>query len=103
MTCDELYRIVESQCSWGYRLTDHYYGLAYIERKDLTEPEPGIFVFRFRLPWDVDMHGFDSVVKDVCNTTGSKRRTIVEQKTEYGIPFYECAWVIVVGDAEQAS
>lgn len=105
MTIDELYRIIDVQSCRGYRLTDNECGLPYIERKDITEEQPGIFVIRFRLPVGVGRFGLDRVAEDVRREVNGIQEVLVQEKTEtyrvndreFPLRFLDCAWVLSVG------
>ena len=98
---ERVYDVIDRACCWGYRFTDNYYGLPFIELNDLEEKENGIYVIRFRCePRYLHHVYFGSMAEDVCKTLRSGMHFIHEFKTEWGLPYEECVWVLQIGEQD---
>ena len=98
---ERVYDVIDKACCWGYRFTDNYYGLPFIELNDLEEKENGIYVIRFRCkPRYLHHVYFGSMAEDVCKTLRSGMRFIHEFKKEWGLPYEECVWVLQIGEQD---
>ena len=98
---ERVYKVIEDACCRGYRFTDNYYGLPFIELKDLEEKEDGIYVIRFRCEPQYLQHVyFGRMAEDVCKTLRSGIHFFHEFKTEWGLPYEECIWVLQIGEQD---
>ena len=99
---EELYDLVFTQSVKGYRFTDDEYGEPWIEEKDIEGKGDGVSVIRFRCPVG-RLHKvfFGEMAKDVCKAMNCGLHLMHKQKTEYGIPFEECVWVLQKGELSQ--
>lgn len=98
---ERVYKVIEDACCRGYRFTDNFYGLPFIELKDLEEKENGIYVIRFRCePHYLHHVYFGRIAADVCKTLRSGLHFFHESKTEWGIPYEECVWVVQIGEQD---
>lgn len=96
---DRVFAIIYDACRWGYRFTDPYYGIPLIEKEDIEEKENGIYVIRFRCePHYLHRIRFGEVSEAVCKALRSGMHFVHEQKTEWGLPYEDCAWVLQVGE-----
>ena len=91
---DPIYALIEDACCRGYRMADNECGLPYIVPSDVEHREDGLVLVRFRLADGLN-YALESVVEKVCSQVWSDRHLVVEEREEYGIPFLECAWVLV--------
>ena len=98
---DQIYAIIEDACCRGYRLADNECGLPYIVPSDVEHREDGLVLVRFRLADDLN-YALESVVEQVCRQVWSDRHLVIEEREEYGIPFLECAWVLVPDELKDA-
>ena len=99
---EKIYDIIYTASRQGYRFTDPYYGMPFIELEDIEEKENGIFVIRFRCePQYLHHFYFGSMAEDVCKTLRSGMHFIHEYKTEWGLPYEECVWVLQVGEQDR--
>lgn len=97
---EKLYEVISSACVKGYHFADNYYGLPFIEPTDIEEKEENIYVIRFRCaPKYLHQVYFGRMSEEVCKTLESKLHFFHEYKTEWGLPYEECVWVIQLGDA----
>ncbi|MBO6031880.1 MAG: hypothetical protein J6Q22_10605 [Prevotella sp.] len=92
---DRLYDLIHEKSVIGYRFTDNEYGIPWIERGDIEYKGDNIYVIRFRCPVD-SMHDlyFGRMAEDVCHELKSRIYLIHNTKSEYGIMFEDCIWVI---------
>ena len=100
-TREKVYEVISKECCRGYRFTDNYYGLPFIEQNDLEEKENGIYVVRFRCE-PIYLHHvyFGRMAEDVCKTLRSGLHFVHEFKTEWGLPYEECVWVLQIGEKD---
>ena len=99
---ERVYKVIEDACCRGYRFTDGYYGLPFIELKDLEGKENGVYVIRFRCePRYLHHVYFGSMAEDVCKTLRSGMHFIHEFKTEWGRPYEECVWALQIGEQDK--
>ena len=99
---ERVYGVISDACCSGYRFTDTYYGLPFIEIKDLEEKEDGVYVIRFRCePKYLHHVYFGRMAEEVCTTLRSGMHFIHECKEEWGLPYEECAWIIQIGEKDR--
>lgn len=97
---DKLFDLIYDRCVYGYRFTDDYYGIPWIEKSDIEDKGDGLFVIRFRCPTEKTHHVFFGVMaEDVCNALNCSLHFIHETRWEcYSednkLPYEECVWVI---------
>lgn len=103
---DKFYNLIYDRCVWGYRFTDNYYGIPWIEKSNIEDKGNGIYVIRFRSPVEYASEGrFGAVAKEVCEAL--RCRLHVFHKTKQDVYFenikldYEdYVWVIQPGELD---
>ena len=96
---EKVFDIIYDECRIGCRFADNYYGIPFIELKDLEEKEDGIYVIRFRCePKYTHPAYFGKMSEEVGKKFKTEIRFVHEQKREWGIPYEECVWVLQIGE-----
>lgn len=94
---ERIYDVIYDTCVKGYRFCDSYYGIPFINLEDIEEIPDGIYVIRFRCePRYLHDIYFGAVAKEVCAFFGSELRFIHERRTEWGLSYEECVWVLEI-------
>ena len=106
---EKLYDIIYDESVWGYRFTDTFYGIPWIELSDIEDKGNGLFVIRFRCPPEY-MHKihFGEVAEDVCERVRSgmhffhqTREEVYSEKAK--LPYEDCVWVIQENESQIAN
>lgn len=91
----QLYKDIEEVSVLGYQFADNLYGMSYISESDISQNDNNIFIVRFRCPSTGGVrHGLEAVVKKICESYRCDKHLFVEEKSEYGMSFLECIWVL---------
>lgn len=93
-------KIVVDRCEIGYNLVDDELSFPLIVETDIQEDGPGVFTAKFRLP--VGKQGaLQRLVRLVCGDVGSGEHLYVKERSEFGLPYLDCAWVIVPDEQKE--
>lgn len=99
---DRVFRLIYENSIHGYCFTEPSSGIPWIQHQDIEDRGDGLFVIRFRCP-PSHIHGvyFWDMANRVLDAMKSKPRLFHETKTENGISYEDCIWVIQEGDNEK--
>lgn len=103
---DDLFNLIYDKCVWGYRFTDNYYGMPWIEKKDIEDKGNGIYVIHFRSPVEYAHEScFGSMAKEVCTSLNCKLHVFHKIKKEvyFGkiqLEYEDYVWVIQLGELD---
>ena len=101
---DRLFRIIYDNSTRGYSFTEPSSGIPWIRHEDIEDRGDGIFVIKFRCPQNyINGVHFWYMANRVLYSMKSKPHLFHETKTENGISYEECIWVIHEGDREKES
>lgn len=101
---DRIFRIIYDSSTRGYSFTEPSTGIPWIRYEDIDDRGDGIFVIKFRCPQNhINGVHFWDMANRVLDAMKSKPRLFHETKTENGISYEECIWVIQEGDSEKES
>lgn len=101
---DRIFRIIYDNSTRGYSFTEPSSGIPWIRHEDIEDRGDGIFVIKFRCPQNyINGVHFWYMANRVLDSMKSKPRLFHETKTENGISYEDCIWVIQEGDSEKES
>lgn len=90
-----MYDMIYDKAVVGYCFTDNEFGIPWIERSDIEDRGEGIFVLRFRCPPDRVSDAYFGIMADaVCSEMNCALHFVHMTKTEYGLPFEDCVWIL---------
>ena len=103
---DDLYDTIRDKCTVGYRFTDNYCGIPWIERSDIEDKGNGIYVVRFRSPveYSKDLF-FGRMSRDVCEALNCNLHVLHKTKHDLyfgkiGQEYEEYVWVLQPGELD---
>ena len=106
---DEFYNLIYAKCVKGYRFTDNYYGIPWIEKGDIEDKGNGLYVLRFISPVEYAKEGyFGRVAQEVCQALHCDVHVFHKTKEDvyFGkirMSYEDYVWVVQVGELDAAA